>query len=83
MARERQASEYSTYLPKLAFEESGSSSTDNILDKQFDVTTTSSVPSTPLSDVKLGWGHQRTWSTGIIPDRTKPSPSFNSGDSVA
>lgn len=46
--------------------------------------TTSSVPSTPLvsDNARAGWGHQRTWSTGIIPDRKKP-PSLNSSDSVA
>lgn len=86
LAKERHSAKYLSYLPTLALEESGSSSTDNISENENStVNTASSVPSTPLASEigKAVWGHQRTWSTGIIPDRNKPSSSFDSNDSLA
>lgn len=86
MAKERHTAKYTNYLPKLALEESGSSSTDNISEiENSAVITASSVPSTPIvSDiVRSRWGHHRTWSTGIVTDGNKPSSSFHSKDSVA
>lgn len=68
---------YTNYLPKLALEESGSSSTDNISESEHSaiVITASSTPSTPIvsDNTRSRWGHHRTWSTGVVPNGNKPS----------
>lgn len=53
---------YFEYLPKVRLSIAGSSSTDTAHQHN-------SVPSSPFEIPRPSWGHQRTWSTGILGDQ--------------
>ncbi|CAH1173549.1 unnamed protein product [Phaedon cochleariae] len=77
--RAMRAATYADYLPTVLFPDQGSSSTDTAQGgSSADVAQgASSVPSSPSGQGEGGsprpsWGHQRTWSTGVMP----PGRSF-------
>uniref|UniRef100_A0A6P7FAC9 Serine/threonine-protein kinase 10 n=1 Tax=Diabrotica virgifera virgifera TaxID=50390 RepID=A0A6P7FAC9_DIAVI len=83
------SAKYINVLPKIFLPESGSSSTDNVPDSSrpslVDDKTPSSVPSSPFitESPRPSWGHQRTWSTGIISEKNFAFRSQSSKDDSA
>ncbi|CAG9837204.1 unnamed protein product [Diabrotica balteata] len=90
MYKETCSAKYISILPKIFLPESGSSSTDNVPDTAnrpslVDDKTPSSVPSSPFitEGPRPSWGHQRTWSTGIISEKNFAFRSQSSKDDSA
>ncbi|CAG9858528.1 unnamed protein product [Phyllotreta striolata] len=80
---EIRSAKFLSHLPKISFPEPGSSSTDGnvaALEPGDVAGTASSVPSSPYvaENRRPSWGHQRTWSTGIITEKNFTPPGFGS-----
>lgn len=84
MYKELRSAKYHHYLPKVTLVDPGSSSTDPIPENEIPAAT-SSVPSSPFISTanRIGWSHQRTWSTGVISERSVPLANFSSKDDSA